>query len=211
MDAFTYIKETEPAARQLFESRAYYRKILEEMPKPVFVSSTSFENKAAWDREFSEWYEANKAEVEESRAKSREYFGLYFSNATLCGSIIQIASMAVELFSQNHQVPESCQRLVKPGQKAAKYCIGREVHGLPVGIVIYAARNQYNHWDDARPHKITKAIFEALALGHGHGPERDPAFDLANPSLEIYSHNVLGLLEWSSYDAYEQDIRALIT
>lgn len=210
MDASEYIKESEHAVRQLFDGVAYYRRILQEMPKPVFVSSISFENKDSWNEAFSKWYEDNKGDIERSREKSREYFGLSFSNATLCGSILQIASMAIDSFSKNEEVPESCRGFVNLGQKAVRSCIGREVRGLPVGIVIYAARNQYNHWDDPNPHRITQAVFDALALGHGHGPVRDPAFDLSNPKLDIYSHNILALLEWSTYEDYETDVRTLI-
>ncbi|WP_020158533.1 hypothetical protein [Methylobacter marinus] len=210
MDASEYIKESEHAVRQLFEGAAYYRQILQEMPNPVFVSGIPFDDKDLWNEAFSKWYEENKTDIERSREKSHEYFGLSFSNATLCGSILQIASMAIDSFSQNEEVPESCSGFVNSGQKAVKSCIGREVRGLPVGIVIYAARNQYNHWDDPNQRRITQAVFDALALGHGYGPVRDPAFDLSNPKLDIYSHNILTLLEWSTYEDYETDIRTLI-
>ena len=107
MDASQYVKESEHAVRQLFDGVAYYRRILEEMPKPIFISSISFEDKDAWNEAFSKWYEDNKTDIDRSREKSREYFGLSFSNATLCGSILQIASMAIDSFSQNQVVPDS--------------------------------------------------------------------------------------------------------
>ena len=209
MDASEYIRETEHAVRQLFDGIAHYQHILKEMLNPVFMSNTSFDDKESWEKEFSRWLEENKEELEKSRKKSREYFGLSFSNATLCGSILQIATMAVELFSKNEEIPKRCRSFLNSGQKAVKYCIGRKVRGLPLGIIIYAARNQYNHWDDPKPHKITKAVFDALALNHNYGHVKDPAFDLSNPTLNIYSHNILGLLEWKSYEAYEEDIREL--
>ena len=43
MDASEYIKESEHAVKQLFEGVAYYQKILQEMPNPVFVSGIPFE------------------------------------------------------------------------------------------------------------------------------------------------------------------------
>ena len=126
MDASEYLKESEHAVRQLFESVAYYQTILQEMPNPVFVSGIPFEDKDSWNEAFAKWYEKNKADIEKSREKSREFFGLSFSNATLCGSILQIASMAIDSFSNNEKVPESCSRFVKTGQKAVKFCLGRE-------------------------------------------------------------------------------------
>lgn len=210
MEPAEYLKETEHAVHQLFDGLAYYRKLLEEMPKPVFVTTIPFNGKDDWNKAFAQWYEENKKAIEKSHEKTRKYLGLSFSNATLCGSVLQIASMGISLFSKNNVIPDSCKSLVNEGQDAVRYCIGREVRGLPIGIVIYAARNQYNHWDDPKPRQITQVVFDGLALGHGHGSVRDPAFDLSNPNLNTYSHNILGLLEWHSYDAYQSDMQQLI-
>ena len=59
MDASAYIQETEHAVKQLFDGVAYYRRILEEMPKPVFVTNTSFDDKDLWNEAFAKWYEEN--------------------------------------------------------------------------------------------------------------------------------------------------------
>lgn len=212
MDPAKYLQETEHAVHQLFDGIAYYRSILEEMPVPVFVTSISYDdNKEAWNNAFDKWSEENKEAIDRSYKISREYLGLSFSNATLCGSVLQIAFMGISLFSNNNVIPSSCKRFVNKAEKgkdAVRYCIGREVRGLPIGIVIYAARNQYNHWDDPKPRRITQAVFEGLALVHGS--LRDPAFDLSNPNLKIYSHNVLGLLGWHSFDGYWADIHKLL-
>ena len=210
MDSSEYINETKHAMTQLFEGIAIYRTLLNEIPKPVFVSSTGFEDEESRKSALDAWYEENKDEIEASRQKSREYFGLSFSNATLCGSILQIASMGIESFSNNSDIPDSCKEFIIQGQKAVKHCIGRELNGLPIGIIIYAARNQYNHWDDPKPHKITQSVFDALALSHEFGSVKDPVFDLSNESLSIYSHNILGLLNWRTYTDYETDIYDLL-
>jgi len=210
MNRTKYIEETEHAVKQLFEGIVYYSRMLEEMPNPVFVSDTPFKDKESWEREFNKWQEEHRQEIEKSLEKSREYLGLSFSKATLGGSILQIASMGIELCSSNTQIPSCCTSFVKPKQKAIKHCIGREVRGLPIGIIIYAARNQYNHWDDPKPHHITQTVFEFLACNHDYGRVRDSAFDLSNPNVRIYSHNILNLLGWKSYEKYEKDIRAII-
>jgi len=210
LDSSKYIKETEHALRQLFDGVAYYRHLLQEIKHPMFITDAPIGDKDTHKAEFSRWYKENKHDIQNTHKKSREYFGLSFSNATLCGSILQIASMGIELFSLNDEIPDTCKPIVKPGQKAVKYCVGRIVRGLPLGIVIYAARNQYNHWDEPNPHQITQKVFDTLALGHGYGSVRDPAFDLSNPILKIYSHNVLGLLEWKSYDLYLNDMKTFI-
>lgn len=176
------------------------------MSPPVFVANKEDRKKA-----FDEWCDENKEAIEKSYKISREYLGVSFSNATLCGSVLQIAYMGITLFSSNNVIPDSCKSFVNKGKKGKdpiRYCIGREVRGLPIGIVIYAARNQYNHWDDPKPRRITQAVFDTLASVYGS--VKDPAFDLSNPELKIYSHNVLGLLGWHSYNAYWMDIHELL-
>lgn len=204
-----YLKETKHASHHLFEGLAYYRNFVKEMPHPIFISDIPFDDEEAWDKAFAQWHAENKEVIELSHKMSRQYFGLAFSYATICGSVLQIASMGIAKFSENDKVPLSCREFIKSKQRAIRYCVGREIRGLPIGIVIHAARNQYNHWDEPEPYPITKAVFEALALGHGHGDYRDPAFDLENPNLDIYSHNVLSLMQWNSYEDYHRDIQAL--
>ncbi len=208
MDSAIYLRETEHAVRQMFDAIAYYRRLLYEISPPVFITSISFDTLNAWNKAFEEWCEENKEVIEKSNEINRKYLGLSFSYATLCGSVLQVAFMGVSLFSSNDVIPPSCKKFINNGQDAVRYCIGREVRGLPIGIVIYAARNQYSHWDDSKPRRITQAVFDRLALGHGS--VKDPAFDLSNPNLKIYSDNALGLLQWHSYDAYWEDMLQLI-
>ena len=196
--------------KQLFEAVGYYRKLLQKIEHPMFIDDVRIGHEDTHKEEFSKWYEENKQDIQNANKKSQEYFGFSFSNATLCGSILQIASMAIEIFSLNDTIPDSCKAIVRPGQKAVKFCTGRLIRELPIGIIIYAARNQYNHWDDPNPHKITEKVFDALATQHGYGTMRDPAFDLGNPVLKIYSHNVIGLFEWKSYESYLTDIKTII-
>jgi hypothetical protein len=205
-----YIRETEHALRQLFDGVAYYRKLLQEINHPMFITDAPIGDENEYKAEFSRWCNDNKEAIQNSHRKSQEYFGLSFSNATLCGSILQIASMGIDLFSLNNEIPDPCKTIVKEGKKAVKFCVGRIVRGLPLGIIIYAARNQYNHWDDPNPHKIAQKVFDALALNHGYGSVRDPAFDLSSRNLKIYSHNVIALLEWKSYESYLTDIKTII-
>lgn len=116
--------------------------------------------------------------------------------------------MAVSLFSNNDEIPESCSSFIAGKSKNVKFCIGRIVNTLPIGIIILAARNQYNHWDDPKPRKLTVDVFDRLA--NVSGKYTDPAFDLNNSTLQTYSHNVLSLLEWKDYSAYLKDIKALL-
>ncbi len=208
MDSEEYLHETEHVVKQLFESLAYYHQILEEMPKPIF--SLDIKSGDIWDKAYGEWCETNEEDINKSAEMSKKYFSLSFSQATICGSILQIASMGIYKFSNNEHIPDTCREFIEPSQKAKRYCIGREVRSIPIGIIIYAGRNQYNHWDNPSPHRITKNVFEIISKSHGYGEVVYPAFDLSNPILKIYSHNILALLGWSTYNQYVKDMYELI-
>lgn len=203
-----YIEETSKAVQQLFEGLAFYRQILEKDPRPVHVASVSPDDKDAWQKEIDRWYEQNKEAIEKSLETQREYIGYTFSQATLAGAVLQIASMGISLFSANTDVPKSVSDFVKPDSKAAKFCIGRTIRDLPLGLIILAARNQYNHWDDPEPHTLTVEVFNRIA--NHSGKYTDPAFDIRNASLNMYSHNIISLVQWTNYDAYYEDLSNLL-
>ena len=202
-----YIEETSKAVQQIFDGLSFYRRILEEDPRPVHVFDANPDDETAWKESLERWYKEMGPEIAKSLEKQREYSGYSFSQATLAGAILQIASMGISLFSKNSEVPESCRDFVSPKSKHVKFCIGRIVSRLPIGVIVLAARNQYNHWDDPKPHDLTVAVFDRIA--NASGKYTDPTFDLKNRSPNTYSHNVVSLLKWTDYDAYLADAKAL--
>lgn len=142
-----------------------------------------------------------------------KYFNLKFSEAMFAGAILQVAYMAIRLYSRNGSIPANCSRLVQPPHKSAiPFCIGQERHGIPTGLIVYAARNQFNHWDDKEPHEVTKNIFGALSAAFYDNILSDLAFELSNPTINVYANEVLLLaLGWKSYDTYLAEMKALLT
>lgn len=203
MRPLEYIEETSKAVQQIFDGLSFYRRILEEDPRPVHVFDANPDDETAWKESLERWYEEMGPTIAKSLEKQREYLGYSFSQTTLAGAILQIASMGISLFSKNNEIPESCRDFVSSKSKHVKFCIGRTVSRLPIGVIILAARNQYNHWDDPKPRALTVAVFDRIA--NASGKYTDPAFDLKNPSLNTYSHNVISLLKWTTYDAYLAD------
>ena len=93
-----------------------------------------------------------------------------------------------------------------------RFCIGKERFRVPTGLIIYASRNQYNHWDDKKPHKITRAVFGALDHAFQDNPFADLVFDLGNPTINIYANEVLHLaLGWHSYEIYLAEMKELLS
>lgn len=71
----------------------------------------------------------------------------------------------------------------------------RLIHGAPLGLVIYAARNQHTYFEDAKLHEPNLSVFERLATNHGiqsSQPFRHPAFDLQNTCLVSFASNLHG-------------------
>ena len=140
-----------------------------------------------------------------------KYFDLKFSEAVFAGAILQVAAVGIRYFSRNELIPSSCVAIVPAKAKGAiPFCIGREMHGLPLGLIIYAARNQYNHWE-VDPHPVTHNVFAALSKAFRHNMMYDLAFDISNPTITVYANEVLlGALRWQTYDQYQGEMRQFL-
>ena len=180
-----YLQKTETAAQTLFEAIDKYIKIINSFPPHAVGIS-------------EEWREAENQFLYES-----------FAMATLCGAVLQLAYMAIKQYSNNGSVPERFSALIKTHPPAKKFCIGREIQSVPIGLIIYAGRNQAMHYDDNNLKEINRSIFENLCKRTSRrGKEyRDPAYDLRNGITVNFAGNISYLLGWRSYDAYLDDMR----
>lgn len=192
MDPGSYLSETEHAVRQLFDAIDYYERLLVGVTPP---SQATIED-----------------EVTRYLRLAEKYFGYSFSEATLCGSILQVAFMGIFLFPKNSTIPVHCSDLVKcENQKAIPFCIGRLVNGIPIGLIVYAGRNQFNHWDAETFDPPTTAVFRTLLKAHYDNPFFDMAYELNYPKRTIKAnHLVRNELRWRTYDEYVADMRDLI-
>lgn len=128
-----------------------------------------------------------KAALDQYLQLAGKYFALKFSEAMFAGGILQMAYTAIRLYSRNSLVPKNCVTIVGTKKSVLPFCIGREQYGLPIGLIIYAGRNQFSHWDDENPHEITQQVFNALSEAFLNNPLSDLAFSLANPTVNIYA------------------------
>jgi hypothetical protein len=99
-----------------------------------------------------------------------------------------------------------CKAVTLPKQ----FCIGRLLGELPIGLVIYASRNQYNHFGDARLSVVNEVIFNYLHLIFSN-PRNDISFNLYDGRM-FYSYEVLSALGWvdtterRAYISYSKDM-----
>lgn len=78
-------------------------------------------------------------------------------------------------------------------------------------LIIYAARNQYNHWDDENAHEMTEKVFGVLSSAFSLDPLSDLGFELSNPSITVFASEVLLVaLGWRTYDRYLLEMRSLL-
>lgn len=154
-----------------------------------------------------------KARLERSQAQYEKYFELQFSEALFAGSILEAAYMAIKCYSPSTLIPANCAAFVKSSKsKAVPFCIGPERHGVPTGLIVYAGRNQYAHWDEDELRDVNTAVFNALDSAFADSPFADLAFDFGNPlTISILAADVLVMaLGWTSYEIYLAEMKKLV-
>jgi len=206
-----YVKEITHAAKQLFEGLSYYHKYLTAIETPIFT--TMYDDEAEFERKYKEWAKKNRKKLKEYDKNLQKYFGYAISKAALCGAILQIAFTGMKLHARpRKKVPASCKAIFKgkENSEAKKYCIGRMVHDIPMGLIIYAARNQYSHMDDKVYNPVTTNVFEHLTTFGTGGKYRNPQFDLQVRKKEIYADNVLAILEWDNLETFLKDMKEML-
>lgn len=207
-DARTYLDSTELAAKGLF-------KLL---------------NDYGWHkmRAFAEITKVTT--IEELEQHKADYDSVNVAREVIAGSILQIAYIAIKRYgifegkSENTQHFEAqMNRLIRENPNARtkkcfslpdEFCIGRDIGHLPLGMVVYAARNQYNHFDEDRLNVVNEVVFN-----HLHNMWPDPANGLSfniNDENHFHCYSVLAALGWTDnkgglgYSHYKKDLMEIL-
>jgi hypothetical protein len=195
----TYFEETEQAVRHLFSGMDYYDSI-----KPPAIAQYADETGTI---------KMSKEEAESLMRISQESMALMFSRATLAGSILQVAFLCIKLFSNNDLIPCKYESFrIKPGSTSIRFCVGREVNNIPIGLLIYSGRIQYNHWDEGvLTNEVAMNIFNQLYISYLENPILDLIYDLDFPEPEPKSHYIVRHeLKWKSYTDYIHDMQSML-
>lgn len=199
VDLHPYVRETEPAVRHLFDGlSAYYsgrlRSVLDFSDEHGVIRMTKEENET-----YLRAYEA--------------HFNLEFARAVLAGSILQIAYTGIKKYRLPENLPPRCLELnVRASTAGAAFCIGRTVNNIPLGLLIYAGRIQYNHWEKGEPsNSIAHQVFEALRSAYRNDPHFDLGYALDYPTPRPVGHYIVRFeLDWISYDEYINDMTSIL-
>ena len=205
-----YLDKTESAVRKLFEGLSEYHKLVLRSVSPMYLGKEGdTENNTP---AYQEWSEKNQNEIQISTKAMQDSFAERFAYATLAGSLLQIATMGIQLFAQSDSVPEDLPEDIKQHIKtpAKKFCIGRKIRSIPIGLIIYAGRNQYNHLDEEKLNPLNTEIFNWISKNTIRN-YIDPCFSLDNKPLVInFSGNIIALLEWDHYEQYYADMLQML-
>jgi hypothetical protein len=207
--ASDYLARTESAVQRLFAGVESYMSILKQATGLTFVTGEPYG--PAQDAEFAAWQRENAERLVAAKQAEQEFIAESFALSTLCGAVLQVAGKAIEIYGENTVAPAELATAIKGN--LTKFCIGRRVRTVHLGLVIYAARNQHTHFNDGELREPSRLVFRLLATGHGYGSGQeivDPAFDLRNERVLSFASNVTSLIGWRSYENYVVDMRALL-
>jgi hypothetical protein len=199
MSAIGYLETTEPAVKHFFDGLNGY-----DAMKPPSIAQYLDKNGLV---------QMSKSESKSFVQKHEDFFALEYARAILAGSILQVANTAIKMYSPSGQVTEQCKSLgVSESSPLAKMCVGREVHNIPIGLLIYAGRIQYNHWEEGEPaNNVAKNVFRHLISVYYDDMAVDMAYELNYPQTRPVSHYIVRLeLKWKSFDDYSIDIRSIL-
>lgn len=209
-----YLNQTEHASKSLFSAIGEYKDLIRLSVPP----GTTFRHngeEGGFEKQFEAW--RNQSHVKEQHEVAdyarEEFRGQLFSMHVISGSILQIACKAIELFSKHETSQDQYSELFTDCSKgqiknASKFCIGREIQGIPIGLIIFAGRNQYNHIEAGSSlNQLNKNIFNRIADKDDY---INPSFDLDNEGITSYSSNIRSHIGWSNYENYYDDMFLLM-
>lgn len=167
---------------------------------------------------------------EEMEERKEVFSSTDVAREVIAGSILQIAYMALERYAipigktENALNFESeINRLIReyPGARMKgafklpdKFCVGREIGRLPIGMLVYAGRNQFNHFSEERLSVVNELVFNHLQ-NIWPTPPNGLTFDLYK-TKRILSYSILTALGWNDsengtgYSAYKLDMSEVL-
>lgn len=165
---------------------------------------------------------------EELEKHKADFSSTDVAREAIAGSILQIAYVAIERHAVRKGKSENAihfeteiNRLIRenansrwkkkiPFSLRDEFCVGRDIGHLPLGIIVFAGRNQYNHFSKERLDPLNEVVFNHL---HSlwPNPVNGISFDLYS-ERRPRSYSILAALGWTDgnrelgYAAYKNDL-----
>lgn len=199
-----YLTKTRSATQALFRGVDELVTPIRQHQPPIFVGwGDSLEP-------FLQWSSEHADEIAADLEAQRKFVAELHAIDVLSGSILQVAYHAISSCSTNTRIPTGLTHCLKAESKVVRFCIGRMVKGVPLGVAVYVGRNQHMHHEAAELLPPTRALFEAI-LGSPH--ERDLSRLVLDEMLIVEPREprslakaFLDLLCWRSNEDFERDM-----
>ena len=211
MDAETFLKETAPAIEAMFKTL----------------------NRFGWDKMRAVVDAVNSKTLPEVHKHKSKFYAKDVARDVLAGAILQIAYTGIEKYGQRGRKPagviefeNEINAVIRTSKTTRwsktrrlfelpkKFCVGREIGLLPIGVIVYAARNQHHHPFEERWKVENEVVFNYLHQGWPK-PPNGLSFDIYDERT-FYAFSVLSVLGWvprddhSPYEAYHSDMSAML-
>jgi hypothetical protein len=208
-----YLEAVDSVARRLFEARADYHEIINDLFKdsipPIFVHNRNNPEEVI-ARDHAAWLEQKhiKIKKEKSDAAIENITNEQFALSIIDGSLLQIACKGIELYSDN---THNTSPLPNLSDKACKFSVGEKIRGIPAGLIIYAGRNHYNHLEDGkRLRKPTKEIVSLLNVNYlQYKPNILFDFDSYNELPRNLTTSFISILGWDNAKDFRETLMSI--
>lgn len=209
-DARSYMTSTAPAAEGMF-------KLL---------------NQYGWQKMRAFVGITNSKTREEIERHKEAFSGTDIAREVVAGSILQIAYFGIERYAvpadksqgalrfeseMNRLIrenPSTRWKKQRPFELPNGFCVGRDIGLLPLGILVLAGRNQYNHYSDTRLSVLNEVVFNQLH-NMWPAPKHGVSFDLYEKKRPR-AFSILAALGWTDsrkemgYSAYKRDMSEVL-
>lgn len=206
-----YLLYTKSAVTKIFSAYDSYLSLMKHPERPVFTSKNKFDS-VEYKNEFQQWIKENELIIKRRIKNDNKFTFENFARATLMGTVLQFAFWAINSFSKNTTVPADFPG-IQEKSNTAKFCIGRLYDNIPIGLIIYAGRNQAMHLNE-KPHKVTIDVFEKLANSYDPISKKhykSDYFDLNNKNNINCAESITYVLGWRDYDYYESELKSILS
>lgn len=188
-----YLTQSERGARHVFDGIAVYLHQYRNLRWPAHAKNTTELASALED--VANWRVAESALT------------------VLCGAVLQIADMGLDACSSNESIPVACSGFTDPA--LARFCVGRDVHGLPLGAIVHFGRSWMGGTEQSTPgcRTFMNGVFDHLLhLYYSDGvadPAPEPAGGYRGQPVRTDAL-VLSTIGWTSYERYLRDMRQML-
>lgn len=203
-----YFSRTENTVRMLLEENQACQAKVKLAKETVIRSDTT--SVPIPQRDFGNWWMENKNDKTAILKAQQSYSIEAFVGGLLAGSVLSIAARAIDNYSHNTTIPDNWEEIFRKESLPTEFFVGRTIHTVPLGLIIYAGWNQYINHIGRETRAISQEVFLRVAT-HSKLFEFQAfaarEYEFVNLHSEYFASHVLDVLCWNDYDQYIKDMQ----